>query len=412
MNKNLSITVLIVTIISFILVGLGIVLNQPKYELIDIKGDKSNIGDVSFISKMQNDLYSNAQTITSKDGFVVKKNSKSIIDLKEDSDLKYKHNDLFKKMYPENNIYQSEKNIGYLQEMGANYTDGSNSSISFKIVNKNLYSNQIEEYDLTLPDIFTGENDFSYGFTVGIKDEDIYILSSVSQDMEYSNNGHVKSSGDVSIYVYKFNLNDKKLEKTGKFIQKKKENELMITNSQICFENDGKLYTTIESYPKDNKNNGEAYLIYYDMEKNKFEYMKESIINNKEIENLETDTTQYSIEDGKLYLINKDDSDENYTKINQSIIDLKNNKLVENKTYKIEKLNEISQIASFRVIDNKLYLCMQSYKVTRDSYAFNDAFKNSIIVVDESNGDILYMGEYIENKPQNATNFILKNNEI
>lgn len=412
MNKNLSITVLLITGISFILFGLGIALNQPKYELIDIKGDKSNIGDVSFISKMQNDLYSNTQTITSKDGFIVKKNSKSIIDLKEDSDLKYKHNDLFKNMYPENNIYQSEKNIGYLQEIGVNYADGSNSSISFKIVNKNLYSNQIEEYDLTLPDIFTGENDFSYGFTVGIKDEDIYILSSVSEDMEYSNNGHVKSSGDVSIYVYKFNLNDKKLEKTGEFIQKKKENELTINNNQICFESDGKLYTTIESYPKDNKSNGEGYLIYYDMGKNKFEYMKESIINNNEIENLETGTTQYSIEDGKLYLINKDDSDENYTKINQSIIDLKNNKLVENKTYKIEKLNEISQIESFRVIDNKLYLCMQSYKATRDSYAFNDAFKNSIIVVDESNGDILYMGEYVENKPQNATNFILKNNEI
>ncbi|GAA0709472.1 hypothetical protein GCM10008904_20400 [Paraclostridium ghonii] len=412
MNKNLSITVLLVTGISFILFGLGIVLNQPKYELIDIKGDKSNIGDVSFISKMQNDLYSNTQTITSKDGFIVKKNSKSIIDLKEDSDLKYKHNDLFKNMYPENNIYQSEKNIGYLQEIGVNYADGSNSSISFKIVNKNLYSNQIEEYDLTLPDIFTGENDFSYGFTVGIKDEDIYILSSVSEDMEYSDNGHVKSSGDVSIYVYKFNLNDKKLEKTGEFIQKKKENELMITNNRICFENDGKLYTTIESYPKDNKSNGEAYLIYYDMGKNKFEYMKESIVNNKEIENLETDTTQYSIEDGKLYLINKDDSDENYTKINQSIIDLKNNKLVENKTYKIENLNEISQIESFRVIDNKLYLCMQSYKANKDSYSFNNSVKNSIIVVDESNGDILYMGEYIENKPQNATNFILKNNEI
>lgn len=410
MNKNLSIAVLILTIISFILVGLGSILNQPKYELMDIKGDKSSIGDVSFISQIKNDLYSNSQTITSKDGFIVKENSKLIIDLRKDSKLKNNYNDLFKNMYPGNNIYKNEKNMGYLEEVGMDYTDEGNSSIRFKIVNKNLDSNKIEEYNLTLPDMFVGDNNFSYGFTVGIKDEDIYILSSVSEDMEYSNNGHVKSSGDVCIYVYKFNLNDKKLEKTGQFIQKKKENELTINNNQICFENDGKLYTIIESYPKDNKSNGEGYLIYYDIEKNKFEYMKESITNNKEIENIET--TQYSVEEDKLYLINKDDSDEHNINIYQSTIDLKNNKLIENKTYKIEKLNEISQIESFRVVDNKLYLCMQSYKATRDSYTFNDDFKNSIIVVDESNGGTLYMGDYIENKPKNTTNFILKNNEI
>ncbi|WP_250674961.1 hypothetical protein LZ906_011235 [Paraclostridium ghonii] len=410
MNKNLSIAVLILTIISFTLVGLGSILNQPKYELMDIKGDKSSIGEVSFISQIKTDLYSNSQTITSKDGFTVKKNSKLIIDLRKDSKLKNNHNDLFKNMYSRNNIYKNEKNMGYLEEVGMDYTDEGNSSIRFKIVNKNLDSNKIEEYNLTLPDMLVGDNNFSYGLTVGIKGEDIYILSSVSEDMEYSNNGNIINSGDVSIYVFKFNLNDKKLEKTGEFIQKKKENELTINNNQICFENDGKLYTIIESYPKDNKSNGEGYLIYYDIEKNKFEYMKESITNNKEIKNI--DTTQYSVEEDKLYLINKDDSDEHNINIYQSTIDLKNNKLIENKTYKIEKLNEISQIESFRVVDNKLYLCMQSYKANKDNYAFNDAFKNSIIVVDESNGGTLYIGEYVENKPQNATNFILKNNEM
>lgn len=412
MNKNLSITVLVVTVISFILVGLGIILNQPKYELVDIKGDKSNIGDVSFISQIQNGLYSNTQTITSKDGFVVKKNSKLITNLRENSDLKDKHNDLFKNMYQGNNIYQNEKNIGYLEDMGINYTGTGDSSINFKIVNKNLDSNKIEEYDLTLPESFDEESNFSYGLTVGINNEDVYILSSVSEDMEYSNKGNITNSGDISIDVFKFNLNDKKLEKTGEFVKKKKENELIITNNQICFENDGKLYTTIESYTKDKKNNGEAYLIYYDMAKNKIEYIEESIINNKDIGNMSTEETQYSIENGKLYLINKDDSDESYTNINQYIIDLKNHKLDESQTYKIEKLNAESRIESFRVVGKKLYLCMDSYKPIRNSYSSNDNFKNSIVVVDQSNGDTLYMGEYIEKKPEYTTNFILKNNEL
>lgn len=412
MNKNLSIIVLVTTVISFILVGLGIVLSQPKYELVDIKGDKSNIGDVSFISQIQNGLYSNTQAITSKDGFVVKRNSKLITNLRENSDLKDKHNDIFKNMYQGNSIYQNEKNIGYLEEMGINYTGVGDSSINFKIVNKNLGSNKIEEYDLTLPKNFSEESDLSYGLTVGIKDEDVYILSSVSEDMEYSNKGNITNSGDVSIDVFRFNLNDKKLEKTGEFVQKKKENELIITNNQICFENNGKLYTTIESYPKDKKNNGEVYLIYYDMQKNKFEYMEESIMNKKDIENMSTEVTQYNIEDEKLYLINEDDSDENYTNINQYIIDLKNNKLDESQTYKIEKLNAESQIESFRVVGKKLYLCIKSYKPIRNSYSSNNNFKNSIVVVDQSNGYNLYMGEYIENKPENTANFILKNNEL
>ncbi|MDO7205005.1 hypothetical protein Q5M85_13510 [Paraclostridium bifermentans] len=52
--------------------------------------------------------------------------------------------------------------------------------------------------------------------------------------------------------------------------------------------------------------------------------MEGPIINNKDIESIDTDTIQYSIENGKLYLLNKNDRDESYTNIIQYTIDLKN----------------------------------------------------------------------------------------
>ncbi|MCG4470968.1 hypothetical protein L0P50_19090, partial [Lawsonibacter sp. DFI.6.74] len=80
--------------------------------------------------------------------------------------------------------------------------------------------------------------------------------------------------GDVAIDIYKFNLNKKEIDKVGEFVQKKKDSEIIISNNQICFEYEDKLYSTIETYPNDKKKNGEVYLIYYDMKKNKFEYME------------------------------------------------------------------------------------------------------------------------------------------
>lgn len=412
MNKKLSITILVLAVFSFILVLLGLIINQPKPELVDIKGNQREIGDVLFISQTQNGVYGNVQTITSKDKFTVKKNSKVIYNLRENIKIKDEHKDIFKNAHQYNQTYYNEKNIGYIEDMGINYTGTGDANLSFKIVNKNITSDKVEEYDLTLPKSLDGESNFTYGLTVGIQNEDVYILSSVSEDVEYSAKGNITSSGDVAVDIYKFNLNKKEIDKVGEFVQKKKDSEIIISNNQTCFEYDGKLYSTIETYPKDKEKNGEVYLIYYDIKKNKFEYMEGPTINNKDIEAIDTDTIQYSIEKGKLYLLNKNDSDDSYTNIIQYTIDLKNNRVEKSQKYKVEKLNEMSYIESFRVINKRLYICMGSYKAVRGEYSGDEDLKNSIVVVDEKNGDTLYMGEYIENKPEDSINFILKTNEI
>ncbi|MCU9812668.1 hypothetical protein [Paraclostridium sp. AKS81] len=222
MNKKLSITILGLAVFSFILVLLGVIINQPKHELVDIKGDRNEIGDVLFISQTQNGLYGNVQTITSKDKFTVKKNSKSIYNLSENIKVKDEHKEMFKNVHQDNQRYCSEENIGYIEDMGINYTGTGDANLSFKIVNKNLRSGNVEEYDLNLPKSFDGESNFSYGLTVGIKNEDIYILSSVSEDVEYSAKGNITGSGDVAIDIYKFNLNKKKLIKLENLFKRKK----------------------------------------------------------------------------------------------------------------------------------------------------------------------------------------------
>lgn len=107
MNKKLSITILGLAVFSFILVLLGVIINQPKHELVDIKGDRNEIGDVLFISQTQNGLYGNVQTITSKDKFTVKKNSKSIYNLSENTKVKDEHKEMFKNVHQDNQIYCS-----------------------------------------------------------------------------------------------------------------------------------------------------------------------------------------------------------------------------------------------------------------------------------------------------------------
>ena len=55
---------------------------------------------------------------------------------------------------------------------------------------------------------------------------------------------------------------------------------------------------------------------------------------------------------------------------------------------------------------------MGSYSTTRGEHYRDENFKNSIVVIDEQSEYPLYIGEYIENKPENSINFILKSNEI
>ena len=40
MNKKLSISVLIITVASLICIGVGIVINEPSYGLVDVQGSK------------------------------------------------------------------------------------------------------------------------------------------------------------------------------------------------------------------------------------------------------------------------------------------------------------------------------------------------------------------------------------
>ncbi|EPZ56506.1 hypothetical protein H477_2752 [[Clostridium] sordellii ATCC 9714] len=73
MNKKLSISVLIITVASLIGIGIGIVFNEPSYDLVDVQGSKENLGDVLFLQRQNSDLYKSIQSIVSKDGFEVKK---------------------------------------------------------------------------------------------------------------------------------------------------------------------------------------------------------------------------------------------------------------------------------------------------------------------------------------------------
>ncbi|MEG2787529.1 MAG: hypothetical protein RR942_06865 [Romboutsia sp.] len=411
MNRKLSISVLGITIASLVVLGVCTIVNQPKYKVIDIKGDKSELGEVSFITQSYEGLYSNTQTTTSKDGFEVNKYSNEIKQPNQYYDLINGNKDIFKYGYTENLVYGDSNNVGYLEELGVNYINSEKATLDFRIVNKNIKTKKINEYNLTLPDTFDSDTNFEHGFIIGIKDEDVYILCSGSTDLEHSKNGQIKDNKGIFMNVYKFNLNTKQLKKQSSMEKNSSNNELIIINNQISFENNGKLYTIVESYPKQDEKSGKIYLVYYDINRNKFDYIKEPLITNIESESCQN--IKYNIEDDKLYLMTQHDIDWKNTNINQYVVDLNSNKVIDvNKNYNVEKLNKSARIENFRVIDEKIYICMDNYNIHDEQSNNSNKHKNTIIVIDEKSNRVIYMGEYINYKAQRANNIILKNNEI
>ena len=397
MSKKMSISFMFIILFCLIIIILGIVKAEPKIKLIDIKGSKVNIGNALFISQKNNGFYCNTQSITSKDEFNFKQNSKSIQNKNNDINVKYQKDEVFKHSYDEALRYYGKNNIGYIRDMGVN--EETNRIIIF---NKNLKDNSIKTYNLDIPKI--NDNEYISQLTVDINDDDVYILCNTS-------NYDSSICNKLGVYIYKYNLNRGESKKVGEFISNKELKDLY----RDCFNYNGKLYSFTQTYPLKKGVNIELLLTYYDIKNNKLENIKLShpMLKSKDFLNLNKyEDPKFSIEGNKVYFLNCINNDEKYIKLIKTTINLNNNKIEDIDTYDVEKLENISYVQSFRVIDKKLYLCIKGYDVENPSDYKPRVYKNSIVVVDEKSKETLYMGEYIEDLPELTDQFILKTDEI
>ncbi|CEP50893.1 Uncharacterised protein [[Clostridium] sordellii] len=413
MRKKISVSVLVIVIASLMVIGVGGSLNNPKKDLIDIKGEKENLGDVLFLQQSRVDLYKNIQTFVSKDGFKTEE-YKNIKNFKSKLSKTINSNkDLFKNNLPDkNSVYTSNNNIGFLEEHRMDYGKNGEVLHYFIIHNKNLKTNEITNYVFSMPDEFKSESNFHQWFTVDIKKDYVYILYSAADNVEYDRGGNVKNIGNSYLNLYTFNLNTQEVKKKDSYQISNKNEEKIIVDGSIGFKDNDRLYTFIKKVDLNNEEKSNYYLVYYDINSNKFNTINKPVIEDYNESYLSENIT-YDVEGDFLYLLQNTVENGEGTVLKLSTINLKTNEVIEiDKKYRVDSIYDNFNIKNFRIIDNKMYMCINSWKDNDRNHGKNDIMKDSILVIDEKNGQVLYQGEYLENIPGYKTELIITKDEL
>lgn len=413
MRKKISVSVLVIVIASLMVIGVGGSLNNPKKDLIDIKGEKENLGDVLFLQQSRVDLYKNIQTFVSKDGFKTEE-YKNIKNFKSKLSKTINSNkDLFKNNLPDkNSVYTSNNNIGFLEEHRMDYGKNGEVLNDFIIHNKNLKTNEITNYVFSMPDEFKSESNFHQWFTVDIKEDYVYILYSAADNVEYDRGGNVKNIGNSYLNLYTFNLNTQEVKKKDSYQISNKNEEKIIVDGSIGFKDNDRLYTFIKKVDLNNEEKSNYYLVYYDINSNKFNTINKPVIEDYNESYLSENIT-YDVEGDFLYLLQNTVENGEGTVLKLSTINLKTNEVIDiDKKYRVDSIYDNFNIKNFRIIDNKMYMCINSWKDNDRNDGKNDIVKDSIFVIDEKNGQVLYQGEYLENIPGYKTELIITKDEL
>ncbi|CEN24691.1 Uncharacterised protein [[Clostridium] sordellii] len=413
MRKKISVSVLVIVIASLMVIGVGGSLNNPKKDLIDIKGEKENLGDVLFLQQSRVDLYKNIQTFVSKDGFKTEE-YKNIKNFKSKLSKTINSNkDLFKNNLPDkNSVYTSNNNIGFLEEHRMDYGKNGEVLNDFIIHNKNLKTNEITNYVFSMPDEFKSESNFHQWFTVDIKEDYVYILYSAADNVEYDRGGNVKNIGNSYLNLYTFNLNTQEVKKKDSYQISNKNEEKIIVDGSIGFKDNDRLYTFIKKVDLNNEEKSNYYLVYYDINSNKFNTINKPVIEDYNESYLSENIT-YDVEGDFLYLLQNTVENGEGTVLKLSTINLKTNEVIDiDKKYRVDSIYDNFNIKNFRIIDNKMYMCINSWKDNDRNHGKNDIVKDSILAIDEKNGQVLYQGEYLENIPGYKTELIITKDEL
>lgn len=415
MNKNLSISVLGITVAALIFIGVCIVSNEPKYDLIDIQGSKNNLEDVMFTQSQNIGLYKNIQSVVSKDGFKVEK-------YKNDKDFKNEYiklissnKDLFNDYNPSRNgIYKSDENIGYIETFSQTYNEKDELVEEFTIRNKNKKTNEINEWNFTLPEKIKEYSDINQDFTVGIKGNEVYILRSVVAGIKYNHKGDVNDIGNSFLNVYTFNLDTQEVKKKDNYKPYVKEGYEAALGGSVGFNKNNKMYTLIQQVNLKDKEKLDYYLAYYDIDTNKFDTIKEPVIKDSQSSLLGGNITiKADLEGDILYLLQHNKGEEKNINVELSKVDLKNDKILYlDKGYSTGNPDDNYDVLDLRVLNNKIYMCINSRKETNAKYIRNEKMKDSIVVLDEDTGQILYKGEYIDDNASYASSQIIKKGEL
>ncbi len=452
MNRKLSLITLGISLSSMLVLVGAMVVSQPKYTLKNIVGKQSSLGDVIIYSQDQTGIYSSNSIMLSKDEYKFSKNIKQNPETYKYVNGINENRDMFKGyIYDTDFIYSDENSIGYMDYVIDNYGEF-DITLSTTIHEKNLKTDEIEEFQINISNNLKSENNINHKELITKYNNEVYIALTtiheknlktdeieefqinISNNLKSENNiNHkeliTKYNNEVYIALLGTQQNTPDRKKGEKdeledFVEISKvdfnNGEAKIVNKvnlkidddskyRIIYHNpftiENKIYFFLE---KQDKLENSYYLAYYDIHKNKFDY-----IDNKITLEYPLDTYQINIEGTKLNLLTSI-SNKNNVDLNLFTFDLESKEIIiNNEEYSINKLNNQTDVYSFRVIDNKIYLLVDSCK-TYNSDVRRDMreFAKNIVVLDKSSKTTLYIGEYRQGDEFTSNSYILKSDEL
>lgn len=405
MNRKLSLITLGISLSSMLVLVGAMVVSQPKYTLKNIVGKQSSLGDVIIYSQDQTGIYSSNSIMLSKDEYKFSKNIKQNPETYKYVNGINENRDMFKGyIYDTDFIYSDENSIGYMDYVIDNHGEF-DITLSTTIHEKNLKTDEIEEFQINISNNLKSENNINHKELITKYNNEVYIALLGTQQNTPDRKKGEKDELEDFIEISKVDFNNREAKIVNKVNLKIDEDSKYRIIYHNAFTIGNKIYFFLE---KQDKLENSYYLAYYDIHKNKFDY-----IDNKITLEYPLDNYQINIEDTKLNLLTSI-SNKNNIDLNLLTFDLQSENIVtNNEEYSINKLNKETDVYSFRIIDNKIYLLVDSCK-TYSSDVRRDMreFAKNIVVLDKSSKTTLYIGEYRQGDEFTSNSYILKSDEF
>lgn len=400
MNKRLSLVTLGLSLSSIVILTGAMTISQPKYELKNIFGKQSSLGDVTIFSQEKRGIYSTNNVILSKDGYKFNKNVKQNPYLDKYSTDFNENREIFQgHIYGTDYLYSDENSIGYIEYVIDNYVEP-DVTLSTTIKDKNLNTGEVSQFKIEIPNNLKSENNNNHKELVTKYNGEVYIVILGEQsnpDRKKTRKDELEDFVEISKVDFS-NTEAKSVNKINLKIDDKSKYRIVYNNPFVI---DNRVYFYLESQ---DKLENSYYLAYYDMENNKFDY-----IDNKINLELPLELYQQNVEGEKLNLLSNTDN-KNKMDLSLYTIDLTIGKVItNNEQYSIKKLNKNMVINTFRVIDNKIYILSEAYD--SDNMHLRDYTRN-VIVLDKTSKSTLYIGEYRQCDEFTSDDYILKNDEL
>lgn len=393
MKNKLSNITLILTIAPLILIVLFLgFYNKKDYKLVDIDGNRQELGDISLISHKREGIYNTIEVEFTKDGVNSKKNVKEVpVGIPATKYSKENRDILNNQVENNKQVYKDDKSIGTVS-VGMDYTNGSyKSRLIAKIKDKNLKTNRVKTYEIPIETNLDSRINYSYTDISTKHNGDVYLILGSNTEGNYRNDR--PTSRKSCIKVYKLNLENE----SSQIISNKVINEgsdASGINTYISLLNKDIAYMIKNNYDNTSEDGKvvKSELIKYHIKEDYFETVEMPF----DSANPDFADYKYDIEGDEVsfisYLYDKDSKELNIDVLGMNLVDNKaSNK--DHYTIEMKDKNFDYRLYDEILVNNKRYMIIRATKETVEGSYYNTEEKNYIYVLDEKNNKVLYSGE-------------------